>query len=157
MSTRKNWQFGGIVLPKRGRMTEKAFIKEFINMNERQLRSQYDYVGGSSSKLEREAFAQRYPTLETFVEDRTRNIYQSQGETIRSALMKATIMEFGEELARFRNNLIQGMHKNGIYNDFVKAIGESLDINKMNYLGDGVYQYVTQRVRCLRLSHTLVR
>lgn len=182
MAEHKLWQFGTYTLPKRGSLSDTRYAELVYETNQVQFEAFYNKELQTATAIEQKArtdaryrlrnpgaihqteqFVQQFPNAKALFLQLARSytevVQYEKGTRVtggitKTGIEKAIQLRFGEEIARFQNNVLKGLQTYGVYNDFIKLIREPVNANKLVYVGDGVYTYETFDGRVIKITLT---
>ena len=125
---------------------EEAYLKRIYEMNKSLFESAYKEAQetarreGDPRALSR--FQKAYPTIKTWIKKTVENTIRTSAENVKfgKGVIEAIRLNFTSPVMRFKQNILSGMKSFGIYEDFMFAINEEFNIDKLHY-ADGDYVY----------------
>ena len=144
--------YWGFTITKRGRQSKEAYFEQLYKANKTKLNADYARAEEKYSKLGDEPlkqFRRQYKSAEAYFKAQVESLYERMPNIkLRSALKEyaETASLSGAQL--YARNAIKAL-QNSFPDDWkkftalLKAEKEKLDINKVEYIGDSTYRYVT--------------
>lgn len=87
-------------------------------------------------------FKKAYPNIKIWIKKTVENTIRTSDKNINfgKGVLEAIRLNFTSPIMRFKQNILSGMKSFGIYEDFMFAINEEFNIDKLHY-ADGNYVY----------------